>query len=117
MKNVSQLYELLNEDYNIHVSCDSSEMKSYIKNLKNFKGIPPMRSSPKDKILIFAYLQTTKKMETEIVVSRDFLVKDHRGAGAFNDTPCVTVFIRFQDIKFDEAMKELQSICNSFAVS
>ena len=75
-----------------------------------------MRNDKDEKILVLAYLTTTKEIETEISVSNDFLVKDHRGAGAANNSPCTTIFIKFQDVKFAEAMhefaNEVNKLCN-----
>ncbi len=113
MKNINMLYELLN-DHNVYLSSNATEMKPYIKHLKNFKGIAPIKNSLNEKILVFAYLTSYKKIETEIVVSNDFLVQDHRAPGSKNLSPCVTVFLKFQDIKFEEAMKELQAQISNF---
>lgn len=113
MKNIDKLYELL-ENHNVYFSSNASEMKPYINHLKNFKGIVPIKNSLDEKILVFAYLTSNKKIETEIIVSNDFLVQDHRAPGAKNSFPCVTVFVRFQDIKFKEVMKELQAQISSF---
>ena len=112
MKGIEKLIEL-KKSHKIYFSCGGiTLLEKYLKNIvyNKERPIPPIRSEKNDKILILSYLTSYNEIESEIIISNDYKIKDHCSEGASNSLPCVSAFLYCQDVKLEQELEKLNKL-------
>ena len=102
MKNKNELFNLI-KDYPVCFSCNDSQL------LKEYLNIPYTEISTitNEEVVVIACLTTTNPIDSEIIVSYDYKLKDFCSEGSLKDISCITVFIKCQDIYLRDELKKL----------